>query len=168
VAAVSDDHTLRYLLLHGFKHGWDRLCLVRDAAHAVAALQIDWDKVIIDDAAGTMIRSGVLLIDELVAGVIPGDIVVRAKNDDAARRLAVRLGKQLLVRSPEARSIFRLGAVYVAGQKGSARKMTFLWRMIFRVTTEDWKRWQFHRALWRYQMLRPWRLLADHLMRPRA
>jgi hypothetical protein len=167
VAALPDDGTMRYLLLHGFKHGWDRLCLAADLAHAAASLHGGWDAMLTDDGSGTMIRSGLLLADALVPDVLPGEAIERARRDGAARRLAQRFASRLLEQPPMARSIFTLGGIYVAGQRGVIRKVTFIWGLLFGVTAEDWKRWHFPSAWWRYQLLRPWRLLADHLLRPR-
>jgi len=166
VAALSDSDTMRYLLLHGFKHGWDRLCLVSDAAYAAAALRVSWEEIQNADPAMTMIDSGSLLIAALVDDIIPKETVARARRDRAARRLAEGFTIHLTAQPPAARTIFSLGGLYVAGQQGFIDKTRFLWRLLFEATAEDWKRRHFSRAFWRYTVLRPWRLLADHVFTP--
>ncbi|HTY09275.1 MAG TPA: nucleotidyltransferase family protein [Candidatus Edwardsbacteria bacterium] len=165
-AAMSDDDTFRHLLLHGFKHGWDRLSLVADIAQAGAALRIDWDAIGSDHQSGTMINAGLLLADALAGGVIPGGAIERAGRDRSARRLAASFARHLAARQAEARGIGALGRIYAAGQRGFAGRATFLWRLVFTPTVEDWKRRRFPNAFWRYAALRPWRLLADHAVTP--
>jgi hypothetical protein len=156
VPTVSDGETMRFLCLHGFKHGWDRLGLVSDLAHFLSRSQSEPAR------PARAVSAGLMLVESLAPGTVPGPMLARPSGDACARRLAERWRRDLTAGRTRSRSIFANGLTYCTAQPGFASKLSFLWRLLFSPTVEDWKYWGSGPGPRPYRLLRPLRLMATH------
>lgn len=162
VETLSEAETTRFLCLHGFKHGWDRLSLVGDVAHFIARRQPALPR------SPRAVSAGLLLVRELAPGSVPETLLPELLHDRSARLMAERWRHDLVAGGPRIRSIFANGMTYLAAQPGIAPKLSFLWRLLFTPTVEDWKHWGFNTRRRLYPLLRPLRLMASHAFRRAA
>lgn len=162
VAALPDRENARFLCLHGFKHGWDRLSLVCDLAGflggtPVAGLAVD-----------RPIAAGLLLAESLLPGTIGAAQADACRADAVAVLMASRWERRLCGAAPAARSIIATAAEYAVAQRGWSRRLSLLRRLLFTATVEDWKFWRCKKPYRLYTVLRPLRLLAYHLLGRRS
>jgi hypothetical protein len=162
IATLSDTETMRFLCLHGFKHGWDRLSLVGDLAHFLSRARPSPPENTRPSNAGLQ------LIERLVPGTISGEMTSELGRDVAARRMADQWQRDLSGGMPDDGRVFANGRMYVSGQRGIGCKILFLWRLLFTPTVEDWRYWKLKR-FWRlHPVLRPARLAAHYILQGRA
>jgi Uncharacterised nucleotidyltransferase len=142
IPVLSVEHELVLVCIHGAKHLWERLTLVADVA-ALAARQttLNWQESFAaaeDAGAGRMLRTGLILAEDLLRAPLPQDIQSRIRADAAASRLA----REIAVWLPSAgdslpgllqRALFRM-RMRGAGASG----LGYLLKLTFSPTQEDW------------------------------
>ena len=142
IPVLSVEHELVLVCIHGAKHLWERLTLVADVA-ALAARQttLNWQESLAaaeDAGAGRMLRTGLILAEDLLRAPLPQDIQSGIRADAAAARLAREIAEWL----PSAgdslpgllrRALFRM-RIRGAGTSG----LGYLLKLTFSPTQEDW------------------------------
>lgn len=161
-AVLPDRENARFLCLHGFKHGWDRLSLACDLAGYLSGTPV------ISLAVDRPVAAGMLLVESLVPGTIDAACAAACHADATAERLARGWERRLGGDGPDRMTIMAATMGYAAAQQGWRRRLVFLWRLLFTATVEDWKFWKCGKPYRLYTLLRPVRLLAYHLLGRRS
>lgn len=103
ILSASPEDMLLLLCMHGASHVWQKLIWICDIAEFIRAHpEIDWKRVLrITRAFGIerMLFLGLLLVDNVLDGPVPSDILRAAKNDSAVTRLAFEIERQLFHQS---------------------------------------------------------------------
>lgn len=92
VAALSLEHTILFLCVHGATHAWFKLFWLNDIARLLQKYQtIDWSKLMVHAArlgVRRMVAEGVILANLLLDSPLPGQVRVYAEKDKAVYSLA--------------------------------------------------------------------------------
>jgi hypothetical protein len=96
VPAPSTDDLCFYLLVHGAKHGWERLAWLMDL-HTLAGLGVDWPMLAATSRAlhvQRMVRIGPALAALVLGAGWAGDAQAAVGHDPTADRLAARVAER--------------------------------------------------------------------------
>jgi len=168
-APAIEDHLI-LICIHGAKHFWERLTWIADVAALVTRHpEMDWPRALQEAAevgAGTMLHGGLLLAADILRGGMPAEVLTRAKKDAAARAMV----EQVLRWLPEAgatppglleRALFRMRM-----RGGWAQGGSYLTRLVFSPTEEDWDADAKESRRFVDVLKRPFRLAKKHGTKP--
>lgn len=167
VPALAAEDALVFLCVHGSKHFWERLLWVADvAAFARRHSGMDWRKAFaVARQTGTerMLKLGLLLAAGVLVAELPEGALAEAQGDRAAARFAETLAARL-----SGGEEMTAGAVERARMRawmcgGGWRGTTFVLRLLFRPTEEDWDGETGRRSpAWKAVLGRPLRLARKY------
>lgn len=142
VPALSPEHTLVFICVHGSKHFWERLMWVADVAALVTRHSaLDWPQVFaVARETGTtrMVYLGLLLATDVFAIHLPEVVLAEVRADTAAASLAWKILEALPAGENAAAGALRRAVVRMQMCGGAARSAGYLLRLAFAPTEEDW------------------------------
>jgi hypothetical protein len=142
IPALAIEDELILICIHGAKHLWERLSLVADVAAFVARqTTLNWERSFANAralGAERMLDTGLLLAGNLLGAALPQNVWARLQSDRSAAQLAAKVVTWLPSggRTPPglfARALYRLR---MRGNMVSG--LTYLLRLTFSPTQEDW------------------------------
>ena len=142
IPVLSVEHELVLVCIHGAKHLWERLTLVADVA-ALAARQttLNWQESFAaaeDAGAGRMLRTGLILAEDLLRAPLPQEIQSRIRADAAASRLAREIAEWLPSAGDSLPGLLRRALFRMRMRGAAASGLGYLLKLTFSPTQEDW------------------------------
>lgn len=163
IPALSPEHSLLTLCIHGTKDRWNSLRIIADIAHLICHHpDLNW-KTLVSDAEGIgclrMLWVGLRLTQQICRLELPGEVLERIKKDRKAGKLASKYLPQLL--SVEKRKTDKLyeSLALIKSMDSFVPRVMYLTHFIFTPTPLDWKTIQLPEFLYPlYYLVRPFRL----------
>jgi len=169
VRTLALEPTLLFLLLHGIKHGWQRLGWLCDVAQIIGRhAELDWAIVAAwSSVAGRrrLIDVGLTLAHDLLRAPVPRDLLVRGGADPAVGRIAQSLARRLFAAPPADRRAPRaiFSDPYLMAMQRTSDRLRFLHDVVLRPTPLEWQALPLPVPLAPiHYVFRPLRLLWKH------
>lgn len=170
IPVLSVEHELVLVCIHGAKHLWERLTLVADVA-GLAARQtaLNWQESLAtaeDAGAGRMLRTGVILAEDLLRAPLPQEVQSRVRDDAAAARLAREIAEWLPSAGHSLPGLLRRALFRMRMRGAAASGLGYLLKLTFSPTQEDWRETNGQESAARWSTLRRPLRLAKKYRRP--
>jgi hypothetical protein len=91
VRTLGTEDLLIFLCVHGAKHGWCSIHWLSDLARLIRRDDIDWDRLLARATArqtSRVLYAGLMLSADLLGAPVPDPVLVQARSDAAAARIA--------------------------------------------------------------------------------
>lgn len=143
-ATQSREDALVAMCTHGAKHFWERLLWVADLSAMVERhrTQIDWDTVVNSACAlgaERIVRTGLLLANQVLATEVPASIAGWVRRDGAARRISEELAKALPEASSSGPPLLERAVFRMRMRGGVLAGLGYLTRLSLMPTEHDWR-----------------------------
>jgi hypothetical protein len=142
IPVLSAEHELVLVCIHGAKHLWERLTLVADVAALVARqTTLNWQESFAAAeaaGAGRMLRSGLILAEDLLRAPLPQEIQSRIRADAAASRLAREIAEWLPSAGDSLPGLLRRALFRMRMRGAAASGLAYLLKLTFSPTQEEW------------------------------
>lgn len=167
IPVLSVEHELVLICIHGAKHLWERLTLVADVA-ALAARQtaLNWQESLAaaeDAGAGRMLRTGIILAQDLLRAPLPQEVQSRIRGDAAAARLAREIAEWLPSAGHSLPGLMSRAFFRMRMRGAAASGLGYLLKLTFSPTQEDWRDTDGQDSAARWSTLRrPFRLAKKY------
>ena len=142
IPVLSVEHELVLVCIHGAKHLWERLTLVADVAALAArqtTLNLQESFAVAEGAgAGRMLRTGLILAEDLLRAPLPQEIQSRIRADAAASRLAREIAEWLPSAGDSLPGLLRRALFRMRMRGAGASSLGYLLKLTFSPTQEDW------------------------------
>jgi Uncharacterised nucleotidyltransferase len=142
IPVLSVEHELVLVCIHGAKHLWERLTLVADVAALVARqTALNWQESFAAAeaaGAGRMLRTGLILAEDLLRAPLPQEIQSRIRADAAASRLAREIAEWLPSAGDSLPGLLRRALFRMRMSGAAASGLVYLLKLTFSPTQEDW------------------------------
>ena len=167
IPVLSVEHELVLVCIHGAKHLWERLTLVADVA-ALAARQaaLNWQESLAtaeEAGAGRMLRTGIILAEDLLRAPLPQEVQSRIRADAAAVRLAREIAEWLPSAGHSLPGLLRRAFFRMRMRGAAASGLGYLLKLTFSPTQEDWRETNGQESAARWSTLRrPFRLAKKY------
>jgi putative nucleotidyltransferase-like protein len=170
--ALSVEDELVLICIHGAKHFWERLMWIADVAALVSRqTSIDWKRV--EDSAKAvgaerMLHTGLRLASDLLGAQLPGKVQAAVQADVIAARLAEKVRQWLPAAGYTSPTLFERAAFRLRMRGGLISAPTYLLRLSFSPTEEDWQKGgQLSQNRFLDVLRRPFRLARKYSRSPR-
>jgi len=170
IPILSPEDTLLVLCAHGSKHLWERLGWICDIAELIRSHQeMRWEQVIARASAmggERMVLLGLFLASHLLGAALPEEVVRRAQDDPAVKKLAGQVTEQLFGEANGLTGFFGGAYFHPLHLKMKERlpdKFRYCVRAATTQTAEDWELLTLPNFLFPfYYVLRPLRLAGKY------
>lgn len=142
IPALAIEDELLLICIHGAKHLWERLSLVADVAALVTRQTgLNWERSFAAAraiGAERMLHTGLLLAGNLLHAALPQNVQARLQSDRSASQLAAKIATWLPSAGQTPPGLFAR-ALYRVRMRGNAVSgLSYLLRLTFSPTQEDW------------------------------
>jgi hypothetical protein len=167
VPSLSLEDELILICIHGAKHFWERLMLIADVAALISRQKnMDW-QLVADSAqaagAQRLLHTGLRLASDLLKTQMPVAIQEAVQADAPAARLSEQISKWLPAAGYARPGLFERAMFRLRMRGGLFSAPTYLLRLAFSSTEEDWGRGrrETHHPFFN-AIRRPFRLARKH------
>jgi hypothetical protein len=166
VAAPAVEDHLILICIHGAKHFWERLIWIADVAALIARHpEMDWARALQaagDVGAETMLHGGLLLAANVLKTDIPKEVLAQAKANGAACAMAAQALPWLPTAGETPPGLLERGLFRMRMRGGLAPGASYLLRLLFSPTEEDWDANAKQGRRFLDVLKRPFRLAKKH------
>lgn len=142
VAAPAVEDHLILICIHGAKHFWERLMWIADVAALIARHpEMEWVRALQaakDVGAETMLHGGLLLARNVLQADMPKEVLAQAKANGAACAMAAQALQWLPAAGETPPGLVERGLFRMRMRGGLAPGASYLLRLLFSPTEEDW------------------------------
>jgi hypothetical protein len=141
VPALSLEDELVLICVHGAKHLWERLGYIADVTALACQANLDWAKVessAEEVGAQRMLYLGLRLAEEVLDAPLPKHIHERLQSDPAVANLTSQIRRWLPAAGSAPPGIVRRAVFRVRMHGKAVRGLSYLLRLSFSPTEEDW------------------------------
>jgi hypothetical protein len=141
VPALSPEDELILICIHGAKHFWEQLSYIADVAAFVCNQKLDWGRVksAAEEVGGErMLNVGLRLAADLLDAPLPDNVAALVQSDRTVGSLASQIRKWLPAAGSAPPGIFERAMFRMRMRGGIFSGMTYLFRLSFSPTEEDW------------------------------
>ena len=142
IPALAIEDELILISIHGAKHLWERLSLVADvAAFVTRQTSLNWERTFAAAraiGAERMFHTGLLLASTFLGTPLPQNVQARLQSDHSASHLAAKIATWL-PSAGQTQPGLCARALYRVRMRGNvASGLSYLLRLTFSPTQEDW------------------------------
>jgi Uncharacterised nucleotidyltransferase len=143
IPALAIEDELLLICIHGTKHLWERLSLVADvAAFVTRQTSLNWERTFATAravGAERMLHTGLLLAGNLLHAALPQNVQTTLQSDRSASHLAAKIATWLPSAGQTQPGLFAR-ALYRVRMRGNVLSgISYLLRLTFSPTQEDWR-----------------------------
>jgi hypothetical protein len=143
IPALAIEDELLLICIHGAKHLWERLSLIADvAAFVTRQTSLNWERTFAAAraiGAERMLHTGLVLASNLLGAALPQNVQARLRPDRSASHLAAKITTWLPSAGQTQPGLFAR-ALYRVRMRGDAVSgLSYLLRLTFSPTQEDWQ-----------------------------
>jgi hypothetical protein len=166
VPALSLEDELILICIHGAKHFWEQLSYIADVAAFVSRQELDWARVqsAAEEVGGErMLYLGLRLAADLLQAPLPENVGTLVRSDRTVGRLAGQILRWLPAAGSAPPGIFERAMFRMRMRDGFFPGLTYLFRLSFSPTEEDWVEGAENKRHWFLDALgRPFRLARKY------
>jgi hypothetical protein len=166
IAAPAIEDHLILICIHGAKHFWARLMWIADVAALIARHpEMDWASALQaarDVGAETMLHGGLLLATNVLQVDLPSEVLAEAKASGAACALTAQAARWLPTAGETPPGLVERGLFRMRMRGGVAPGASYLLRLLFSPTEEDWDANAKQERRFADVVKRPFRLAKKH------
>ena len=142
IPALAIEDELLLICIHGAKHLWERLSLVADvAAFVTRQTSLNWERTFATAravGAQRMLHTGLLLAGNLLHAALPQNVQARLQSDRSASQLAAKITTWLPSAGQTPPGLFARALYRVRMRGNVVSGLSYLLRLTFSPTQEDW------------------------------
>jgi len=142
IPALAIEDEVLLICIHGAKHLWERLSLVADvAAFVTRQTSLNWERTFAAAravGAERMLHIGLLLAGNLLHAALPQHVQARVQSDRSASHLAAKIATWLPSAGQTQSGLFARALYRVRMRGNVVSGLSYLLRLTFSPTQEDW------------------------------